>query len=219
MAILILIPFSLSFSKFIIQPLKTDYYVIVALQKEPASKEKIDIYKKTLETSPLGKYQIREFFAQRTLESIRAEKEIPGENFRPELDFISAELEKGIKESPLDFRSYLRLGQIYNSYILIDPAKISQAEEVLEKAIEVSPTNQQGYWTLAQTKLYQGEFETAFSLTEKALTLEPNLPQSHFIVIQIAKFMGDEDLVQRKAQEAIEINPDWEADIKKILES
>ena len=97
--------------------------------------------------------------------------------------------------------------------------KLARAEEILKKAIEVSPTNQQGYWALAQTKLYQGRFKEALSLAEKALSLEPKLLQSHLIVIQIAKIMGDKDLVQRKAQEAIEINPDWEADIKKILES
>jgi len=219
--ILILIPFCLSFSKFVIKPLQTDYYVIAALREQPGSEEKLTLYKKTLATSPLGRYQIRDFFAQDTLSSMQSKtaKEIPAENFKREFDFVSSELEKSAKEAPLEFRTFLKLGQVYNVYAQIDSKKLARAEEILKKAIEVSPTNQQGYWTLAQTKLYQGRFKEALSLAEKALSLEPKLLQSHLIVIQIAKIMGDKDLVQRKAQEAIEINPDWEADIKKILES
>jgi len=218
--IIILVFFIFSFFKFIIQPLKTDYYVIAALISPPASEERLNYYKKTLETSPLGKYQIREFFGQTTLEFAQSEKvrEVPAENFNKEIDFVIGELEKSIKESPLDFRSHLKLGQIYNVYaVLIDQAKTSEAERVLERTIELSPTNQQGYWALAQTRLYQGRFKEAFSLVEKALALEPNLFQSHRLAIQIAKIMGDYDLAKRKAEEAIEINPDWEPELRQIL--
>ena len=237
--IIILILFVFSFFYFVIQPLKTDYYVIAALRAPPASEERLNFYKKTLETSPLGKYQIREFFGQTTLEFAQSEKikEVSAENFKKEIDFVIEELEKSVKESPLDFRSQLKLGQLYNAYaILLDQAKILEAERVLEKAIEVSPTNQQGYWALAQTKLYQGmiaeasphlspssapprlAFEEALSLAEKALSLEPKLFQSHRIVIQIAKIMGDYKLAQKKIEEAIKINPEWEGELKNILE-
>jgi len=84
-----------------------------------------------------------------------------------------------------------------------------EAEKVLEKAIETSPTNQQGYWSLAQTRLYQGRFEDALSLAEKAVALEPNLLQSHLIVVRITQIIQDDELTERKIKEAIEINPAW----------
>lgn len=219
-AILILTPFSFSFSKFIVKPLQTDYYVIAAIRQPPASEEKLLLYKKALESSPFGKYQIRDFFAQNTLSSIRSEKgkEIGLKNFREELDFVSQELEKSIKEAPLEFRSFLKLGQVYNIYGLIDSSKLIKAEEVLKKAIELSPTNQQGYWALAQTRLYQNKEKEAFLLAEKAVELEPKLERSHLILVQIARFMDDEELVKKKAAEAIKILPSLEPELKKMLE-
>ena len=218
---IILILFIFSFFRFIIQPLKTDYYVIATLRAPPASEERLNLYQKTLEASPLGKYQIREFFGQTALQFAQSEevKEVSAENFKKELDFVIEELEKSLKESPLDFRSHLKLGQIYNVYaVLIDQAKIFEAERVLTKAVELSPTNQQGYWALAQTRLYQGRPEEALSLAEKAIALEPKLFQSHRIAIQIAKIMGDYDLAKEKAEQAIEINPEWEPELRQILE-
>ena len=220
--IIILILFVFSFFYFVIQPLKTDYYVIAALRSQPVSEERLNYYKKTLATSPFGKYQIREFFGQITLEFAQSEKarKVPAENFKKEIDFVIEELEKTTIESPLDFRSQLKLGQLYNVYaVLLDQRKILEAERVLEKAIKVSPTNQQGYWALAQTKLYQGKFKEALSLAERAIELEPELLQSHRIVIQIAKIIGNDELAKRKFNEAIEINPDWEDELKRALES
>jgi tetratricopeptide (TPR) repeat protein len=223
-ALIFLILFAFSFFYFVIQPLKTSYYTVASLGVPAASSAgRLDLYKKALASSPLGKYQIREFFGQTTLgfaQSGQGVEQIPVENFKEELDFVIEELEKSVAESPLDFRAYLKLGQLYNSYlrlgqlyntytVLLDPTKMSGAERVLERAIEISPTNQQGYWSLAQTRVYQGKLDEALSLAEKAVALEPNLFQSHFVVIQITKIMGDNELTQRKIEEAIEIDPAW----------
>lgn len=207
-----LILFILTFFYFIIQPLKTSYFTTAALRVPPASEKRLDLYKEALKSSPLGKYQIREFFGQTTLQVAQSEtvKKLPAENFKKELDFVIEELEKSVAESSLDFRSYLRLGQLYNSYaVLINPMKLSEAERILKEAIEISPTNQQGYWSLAQNRLYQERPEEALSLAEKAVALEPNLLQSHLIVVRIAEIMQDDELTERKIREAIEINPVW----------
>jgi len=211
----ILLVFSLF--EFIIKPLKTDSYVIKSLQAK-SSKERVSLYKKTLSFSSVGRYQVVEQLADLTL-TVRSElgNTVSLEDYKAELDFISEELEKSIKQSPLNLRAYLKLGQIYNAYVRIDPQKLSQAEMVLRRAIELSPKNQQTYWELIQTKLYQGEFNEAFSLAEKALELEPQMGRSHLIVIQVAKIMGDDELANKKAEEAIRINPSWELQIKEII--
>ncbi len=208
--------FVLSFFYFIIQPLKTSHYTVAALRAPAASEERLDLYKKALGASSLGKYQIREFFGQATLQFAQSGKvkEVSAENLKKELDFVAEELEKSVEELPIELRSYLKLGQLYNAYaVLFDPTKISEAERVLTRTIEISPTNQQGYWALAQTRLYQRRAEEALSLAEKALALEAELFMSHYIVIQIARIMEDNELAERKIQEAIEINPEWEADL------
>ena len=218
-SVIILLLFVVSFSKFVIQPLKTDAYVIKAI-RSPNPTERVSLYKKTLDTSPVGKYQIREMFADMTINFIRQSEvatKVSLDDLKLELNLVKEELEKSIKESPLDFRAELKLGQVYNVYSQIDPSKIPQAETILKKAIELSPTNQQAYWELAQTRLYQGKFDEALSLAEKAIDLEPRIMNSHLIVIQIAKMIGNDELATKKAEEAIKINPAWEPEFKKIL--
>jgi len=220
----ILIFFIPAFFYFIIQPLRTSHYTVDALRVPPASEERLNLYKEALAASSLGKYQIREFFGQQTLQLIQSEqiKQVSAEGLKKELDFVTEELEKSVNELPLDLRSQLALGKLYSAYAVLfdppDPVKISEAERVLEKAIETSPTNQQGYWALAQVRLYQGRTDEALSLVEKAIKLEPNLFQSHNIMIQIAKLTEDQELVERKVKEAIEINPEWESELKKFIE-
>jgi len=217
--VILLMLFSFSFLKFIIQPLRTDAEVVNAIHSSDPI-ERVSLYKKTLATSPLGKYQIRETFAETTINFAQSEavKKVSVDDLKLEFEFITKELEKNRRESPLDFRAKLKLGQVYNTYSQIDPSKISQAETILKEAIELSPANQQGYWTLAQTKIYQGKFSEALSLTEKALELEKRFPQSHLTVIKVAKLIGDRELVKRKSEEAIKLFPNLEPEIKKILE-
>jgi len=216
-ALILFILLVFSLFEFVIKPLKTDFYVIKSLRAQN-SKERVSLYKKTLSFSSVGRYQVAEELADITL-TARSElgKTVSLEDYKAELDFISEKLEKSVKQSPLNLRSYLKLGQIYNAYVRIDPQKLSQAEMVLRRAIELSPKNQQIYWELIQTKLYQGEFNEAFSLAEKSLELEPERGQSHLIVIQVAKIMGDDELANKKAEEAIRINPSLEPEIKEII--
>ena len=218
---LILFLFIFSFFYFIIQPLKTDYYVIAALRSSPASEERLNFYKKTLETSPLGKYQIREFFGQATLEFAQSEKikEVSAENFKKEIDFVIEELEKSTKESALDLRSHLKLGQLYNVYAaLLDPTKISEAERVLEKAIEVSPTNQQVYYVFAQTRFLQGKEEEALEFLEKAKDLEPGFFSSRWYLLRGYRLTGKYELALSELRELESLGYDWKANPETLKE-
>jgi hypothetical protein len=220
--ILIVIVFLLPFAKFIVQPLSADKDIILALGKQPGSAARIEIYKKILGESRISKYQIRDFFAQEALSVIQNKDttEAQLQNMKSELDFLSGELEKSIKESPWDFRAYFKLGQVYDAYaILFDASKLARAEEIMRAALVVSPTNQQGYWTLAQTLLYKGKENAPeiISLAQKAESLDPTQEQGHLVAIQVATIMGDNALAQQEAKEALKINPAWEADINGIL--
>ena len=209
-----------SFFYFVIQPLKADYYLVKAMGTQDIG-ERIYLYKKTLEITPLGKRQIRESIANsRALKLSQREiaEEVPDEIERQELNLVSKELEKSIQESPLFFSSYFMLGEIYNIYGRLNPSKFTRAEEVLEKAIEISPTHQHGYWTLAQTKLFLGKVDEAVSLAEKAVELEPRVKKSHLLLIQVAKRTGNGELVIKKVQEALEVNPSWGPELRALLE-
>jgi O-antigen ligase len=214
---LIALGFLFSFTFFIVLPTMSDAYVILAIKAPAFSGERISFYKKSLSLSPLGKFQIRQFFAENTI-SASYSIQTSAKNVTEELEFLIEELKKSIKECPLDYRSYLRLGQLLNLYSQFDNSKILEAEEILRKAIEISPKNQQGYWSLAQNMLYQGKFDEAIALVQNAVDLEPNLENAHSILIQVALIAGKKDLAKQKFEEAIKINPQWEEDLRKILE-
>jgi O-antigen ligase len=219
-AILIIALFVYPFMKSVIAPAQASRNTIVALGYEIGTEQKLATYQKTLALSPVGIYQLRDFFAQNAIEELQSKdtSKLSVEGVKKDLNFLAQEMEISIKESPWDFRSYLKLGQLYNFYtVLIDTSKLSRADQVLQKAIEVSPTNQQGYWSLAQTKIYEGQMQEALSLAEKAVNLEPQSRQSNLIVIQIAKIMGNNELVQQKVEAALKADPSLEADINSLL--
>jgi len=212
MGIFLILIFLLTFSKFVIQPYRTDTFTISALA-DP--QHRLEFYEKALETSPMGKYQIREFFAQNSENIIRRNiQEIPEEHIRLELDFAIAQLEKTNKESPTEYRSVLKLAHLYNLYVLIDPEKLGMAELYGSESIRLSPENQQGYWALAQTRIYQGRPEEALSLSIKAVELEPKLLQSHKVAIQVSKISENTELTEELIREAIKINPEWASEFE-----
>jgi len=214
--IFVLILFFVSFYEFVILPVLTDGYVILAIREKVGTPERLKYFQKTLSTSPLGKFQIRQFFAENEMANFNF-KDL-NENVKREIEFLIEELKKSTKESPLDFRSFLRLGDLYNLYAFFDSTKLKEGEEILKRAIEISPKNQQGYWSLAQNLVYQGRFDEAIFLAQRAVELEPKFKNSHLILIKVLKIAGKEDLAKQKFEEAIKINPNWEEDLRKILE-
>ena len=213
---LFLIFFLLSFYYFVFLPLRSATIVISVIKTKPFSQERVSLYKKAVSLSPLGKFQIRQFFAEDVIKNFLKKE---GENTKEELDFLVGELNKNIKKSPLDYRSYLRLGQILNLYSQLDPQKIFEAEEVLKKAKEISPKNQQTFWALAQNMLLQRKMDEAVYFAQEAVNLEKNLESSWLILIQVLKITGNLNLAKEAFEEALKINPAWEGSLRSIWEN
>jgi O-antigen ligase len=172
--------FFLSFQKFVFQPAKSAHYMISSLLA-PTPQKRIIFYQKTFRTTSLGKYQLRAHLGDFVLKL--ASKKKASEN---EIEYITKELEKTIKESPKDFRSRLVLGKLYLIWALeFDKEKIAQAKEVLEKGIETSPKNQQGYWVLSQVEVLRGDCQKALALAEKSLELEPRVRKSSLLLERV----------------------------------
>jgi len=212
----IILIFIISFSNFIIKPAKADSLVIKVLTAE-SLKEKTNYIKDTLNASPMGKYQLREFLAQNLQNEVKENINLliknreKREEIKKELDLVIESLEQSIKESPFDYRIALRLADINNIYYLIGgPEKLNLAEKYGKIAINISPKNQQGYWALAQTKAFKREFNESFSLLEKAIDLEPEMLLSYKIAFRIAKIVENKAEMQKIINKAKAINPNWE---------
>jgi len=219
LSFIILIAFCFSFFNFVIQPSRKGWYIIKTVNTQPFSEERFSLYEKTLSLSPLGQDQVREFFADAIITLSENENigNVPKENVIREFDFIANELRKSIERVPSNYRLTLKLGKLYNAYFPFDRTKTAEAGYFFEKAIELSPSNQQAYWSLAQTKLFENKIDEAISLAEEVIELEPKVLQSHLILIQIMRIKGDRDLLEEKIREALGINLNWAESIGKAL--
>ncbi|MFY9457645.1 MAG: O-antigen ligase family protein [Candidatus Spechtbacterales bacterium] len=161
-----------------------------------SAEETIKIYKKSLSATPLSNRQIVEFFTTRVTDTIKNDKDqkVP-------LDFIY-EVEKVMRESaeknPLDFRHQIILGDLYVSARDRDPEFLARGEKIFKHAIEMAPTNQQGYTLLSQTYIFKKEYEKAEPLLFRAIELEPKYMRSHVALANLYELWGKKE----KAEEA-----------------
>jgi len=150
MAAFLLLCFCFSTIKFIYQPLKTNLLTIAALREQDPQK-RVELEKGALLSSPMGSFQIKEFFADQAMKNFKKEKS------KEELTFLISQLRESIKRNPYDFYSYIYLGHLEEFYYqkYQDKSKLLEAEKAFQRAIQIAPTNQQGYWYLADVKLLE----------------------------------------------------------------
>ncbi len=186
--IAIIVVAAICFFNFVLGPLAADRNVILAAKSPFGSEQRLDYYKKTFAASPMGKYQIRLFFARMWLEKLEdkdAIAKMDKEQIIAEFEFIADQLEKSVDDSPLDFKSRLKLGELYNAWSLFDRSKIVDAEIALRKAMRLAPDNQLSYWHLAQNMLYQSRVDEAMELAQAAYDLYPQNAQAKRVLEEI----------------------------------
>ncbi len=209
LGVLLLGIFAASFAYFVYLPAKKGMFTIEAIHYPANQEKRLEYYKKAENVSPMGKYQVREFLARKSEDIIKKEirkneeNKMSQEKIKKELDLVLSFLQKTEKQSPLDYRSILRIAYINNLYSLLDNSKIEVAEKYAQKALELSPNNQQGYWAMAQVKLLQRKFEESIRLYKKAVELEPRYLQSYALGVNAADTTGEEETKKNFAQEGL----------------
>lgn len=182
--IAVAIAFLVCFTQFIVNPVSSGHSVIIAIKSPFGSVVRLDNYQKTLYLSPMGRYQVRQFFAQTFLNEEKKGK-MPLDVKNKELEALSSELQKSVDEVPQDYKAYYMLSQLYAVWSAQDPGKIALCEATSQKMVELSPANQKGYWLLAQARLYQNRPDDAYDLAKQALDLDPGNYTSQAILEKI----------------------------------
>ena len=203
-----------------IQPAQSGIYIAQMVNPYLKIEESQVLFQKALD-APMLKYEPREQFAKRVAEALNDPKQNK-EALQNSLELAIVEMEKSTEKNPLGFRPHLFLGKIYLDfyYLFKDQEKLNLAEKTLQKAIELSPKNQQGYWNLAQVRVYQGRHKEAIDLLQKAIDLEPRLGQSHWYLVLAYQNAGQYQLAKGKLKEAEEAGYNWRTnlgDLTKII--
>jgi len=184
--------------------------------------QSVYLFQEALKSSPMAKFETSEQFATRMVEFGFASNQNQ-ELLQEGIKLAEEELKKSIKDNPLDFRFYLFLGKYYNNIYKItsNPEKTVLAEEWLLKSKDLSPRNQQVYWNLGQTYLFQKRFNEAFKALEKAIELEPRYGLSHWYLGLAYKIANENELAAEQVQKAIELGYNWKGnmgDLNQVIE-
>lgn len=202
---------------FNIQPLLANRNLIKTVNSQDVELASAS-FKKSL-NSWMEKYEPREYFSQKITRPISGSlSDQQKEVFQTAFSLAESEMEKSIKENPLDFRPHLFLGELYlQSYRFSEnQEKIIRGDQVLERAIQLSPTNQQGYWNLGEVKLAQDKIGETISLLRKAVELEPRLGYSHWYLAMAYRIAGQNQLAKQELIKAEETGYFWRDDIEEI---
>jgi len=200
-------------------PLRSALAIVSMIQPSNDINQAISNFKTALD-SPMEKYEAREHFARNISQSVFSidQNSIDKKLFQSALDLAEGEMEKSIKENPLDFRPFLFLGKLYGSdyYFSNDANKLLSAETILNKAITLSPANQQGYWYLGEVRIAQAKDQEAANLFQKAIDLEPRYPRSYWFLAMAYRAAGDNAATLEKIKEAEDAGYNWQSNIDDI---
>jgi tetratricopeptide (TPR) repeat protein len=178
MLVIIFLPMALYY--FNIKPLIASAEAIKGvslLAKSPS--QGLEFYKKSLGKNTFINPEVRLNMVKNL-----AEKGIINSGALKEEDikFVISEMEKNIVEHPNDARYWLDLGQLYDVLSQKHKEYLLKAEKVLEQAEKLSPNRQQIYYALANTKIAEGDTESAIELAKKAVDLDPQVGEPHKIL-------------------------------------
>jgi len=217
--LIILALFTLYFGN--IQPARASHYTVMGISQP--LKQAIPAFQKAIKISPMSIFETPEQFSRRVTDLIfdeNVDKGLLEEGFK----LAEEELKKSIAHNPQDFRLYLVLGRQYNDFYQLtrNEEALRQADETLEKARELSPKNQQVYWSLAQTKLSLGLEKEAIEYMQKSVDLDPNFSQSRWYLAMTYRAIGDDESALKEIEAAEKAGFNWRNDLenlKKVIET
>lgn len=110
-----------------------------------------------------------------------------------------------------DYRLYLTIAHLENTLTYLsdrayDPVVQERILAILQKAIHLSPSNPNAYWSMAQTKIWGGDLKGAEAAYRQAVLVAPTIPSSYNLLLNYAKIVEDKKLfdeVMTQAQENI----------------
>ncbi len=176
-------------------------------------------HNQALFSSPMNQFETRRNLAEIIINQAK-DDDYKKEALAQVTNIIGQELGKSVKNSPLDYYSYLNLAKIYNlqARLFGEKNKLSQAEAILGKAISMSPDNQNAYWELSKTELLLSKNDEAKKMAEKAVELEPKLEYAHIFLINLLRNINEQAMAKEKTIEAIEIIPDIAPKLQKSFD-
>lgn len=188
-----------------IQSVRSAVAIVKGLQASP--EDSAQLFQRAIQLSPMAQSQAAE---QMALKMASGGNQYTVKN----MQIASVEIKKAIEANPSVLRLPLFLGRLYNAAYSAtgNLAYLQEAELYLNKALELSPKNQQPYSSLAQTRFAQDRREEAIALMQAMIDLEPSLSVSHWSMVLTQKAVGNYREALVHLEEAREQGFRWHQD-------
>ncbi len=176
-------------------------------------------FQKAFRASSMTKFEGPEHFSFK-IEAFTSQSGQNRELLNQGFQLAQEEFRKAILKNPLDFRLHLFLGRHYNNFYRFtgDTEKLILAEKVLERALELGPTNQQVYFIFAQTRFFQGREQEALDFLQKAKDLEPRFFQARWYLVRAYRLIGKYELALLELKLLEKLDYDWQRNIETLKE-
>ena len=79
---------------------------------------------------------------------------------------------------------------------------------MLNQAKSISPLNPETYWIMAQTYIWEGDYNGVVDTYKKAVAVDPSIPDSHQLLLNFARGTGNQKLYNDSLLEAQKDVPD-----------
>jgi O-antigen ligase len=185
------------------------YHRVVNMPVEIRGEHYSDLLKGSLigedwETSEMA-YNIYEDYNANPIKIKNDEKLLP--YAESDIKGLIQYLETVTGRNKTDARLYLDIAYLnsllnYFSNSPYDPALAEHLFELLNQAKNLSPTDPQIYWSIAQVYGWKGDIKGVEDTYLEAIALDPSVPSSHEHLISFAKAMGDQKLYDASLLEA-----------------
>ena len=117
------------------------------------------------------------------------------------------------EKNKFDDRLYISIASLYNTLNYYsdnpyDPALGNHILSVLNQAKSISPLNPETYWIMAQTYIWEGDYNGVVDTYKKAVAVDPSIPDSHQLLLNFARGTGNQKLYNDSLLEAQKDVPD-----------
>jgi len=127
-------------------------------------------------------------------------------------------MNRSLEMEPLNTRFMIILASVYLQAAAPNNSYLAQADNLLKKALELSPTRQELYFYIGQVRMYQGRTEEALASFKRAVDLNDKVGISHWNYGIIAIGVGQKDLGENEIKIAVSIDHPFKlADIKQLI--
>ncbi len=154
-------------------------------------KKNVELFSKSIDLATTGKLEARYQLAQYAI-ALGPKREVKDEDLDSVVQEAVEQVEKSVKEDPLNVRQYLLLAQLYNRFAFLHPSYADKAIDLMEKAIILSPDRPHIYLEFGYAHIFKGEKNKGLEYFQKAIRLAPDTKEVRvgylLILIKIGRY-------------------------------